>query len=104
MQTSKRDIILQYFGHRTPERKDGGHNCCDHHRNICKCELCNAAVSQPQVMPTCDAESELPAATTTISKEHRDLVRQNFFLTVKAWELLGLVLEALANQLGLACS
>lgn len=76
----KRDIILQYFGYRAPKRKDGGHNCCDHHRNICKCELCKEAVSKPQTLHECDADSELSAATTiqiAISQEHRDLIRKN---------------------------
>ena len=36
----KHEIILHRFGHSASKRRDGGHNCCDHHRSICICEHC----------------------------------------------------------------
>ena len=36
----KREIIRHHFRHSAPKRRDGGHNCCDYHRNICLCEHC----------------------------------------------------------------
>ena len=71
----KRDIILEYFGYDAPQRKDGGHNCCDHHRNICQCELCKDVTKQKDVT-ACNVDSKLPSCSIAISKQQRDLVRQ----------------------------
>ena len=70
----KREIILQHFGHSAPKRSDGGHSCCDHHRNICTCQLCKSKIKpvSEDVLP-----STAPAASTVIvSKEQADLFRQ----------------------------
>ena len=71
----KREIILQHFGHSAPKRSDGGHSCCDHHRNICTCQLCKSKIKpvSEDVLP----RSTAPAASTvTVSKEQSDLFRQ----------------------------
>ena len=64
----KREIILQHFGYSAPKRSDGGHSCCDHHRNICTCQLCKS-----KIKPV--SEDVLPS-TVTVSKEQSDLFRQ----------------------------
>lgn len=73
----KRDIILQYFGYHAPKRNDGGHNCCDYHRNICLCELCTSeAEIVPEIVPEDDLNSTAPAGIIAVSKEQRDIFRQ----------------------------
>ena len=70
----EREIILQHFGHSAPKRSDGGHSCCDHHRNICTCQLCKSKIKpvNEDVLP-----NTAPAASTVIvSKEQADLFRQ----------------------------
>lgn len=72
----KREIILQYFGYQAPDRTDGGHDCCDYHRNICSCELCVSEAKKPKFVTEVDLQSTAPTGSITVSKEQRDLFRQ----------------------------
>jgi superfamily II DNA helicase RecQ len=36
----KREIILNYFGYKSPERTSPEHTCCDYHQNKCCCDDC----------------------------------------------------------------
>jgi len=72
----KREIILQYFGYQAPDRTDGGHDCCDYHRNICSCELCVSEAKKPKFVPEVDLQSTAPTGSITVSKEQRDLFHQ----------------------------
>lgn len=72
----KREIILQYFGYHAPDRTDGGHDCCDYHRNICSCEFCVSEAKKPKYVPEVDLQSTAPTGSITVSKEQRDLFCQ----------------------------
>ena len=72
----KREIILQYFGYQASNRTDGGHDCCDYHRNICSCELCLSEAKKPKFVTEVDLQSTAPTGSITVSKEQRDLFRQ----------------------------
>ena len=72
----KREIILQYVGYHAPDRTDGGHDCCDYHRNICSCELCVSEAKKPKFVPEVDLQSTAPTGSITVSKEQRDFFRQ----------------------------
>ena len=77
----KRNIILQYFGYHAPKRSDGGHNCCDYHRNICTCELhlCKSSSNEKQATVSEGEQhgsTAVTASTVSVSNEQRDLFRQ----------------------------
>ena len=77
----KREIILKYFGYNAPERKDGGHNCCDHHRNICSCDVCSLNVHKLKANDdnkdeVCSPVTAVASTVTSVTKEQRDLVHQ----------------------------
>lgn len=73
----KHQIIPQYFGYNAPVRKYGGHNCCDHRRNICSCHMCTESHSQePERVDEHDSSSIVATANVQVSVEQRELIRQ----------------------------
>ena len=88
----KREIILQYFGYQAPDRTDGGHDCCDYHRNVCSCELCISQAKKPAFVTEVAPQSTGPAGSFIVPKNRETFFVRGLLVFVIPWVLPGHVL------------
>ena len=73
----KREMILNYFGHKLSQRAGPDHLCCDYHQQHCQCDDC-ILVSAVQAFDLHRSKNILPAANTSnsLNSKQRDNIRQ----------------------------
>lgn len=76
--TCKREIILQYFGHKLPMRSNSElHSCCDYHRSVCECPTCldSLAEGMEGLFASCTETAGDHTSAVSVTAEQKEAIR-----------------------------
>ena len=79
----KREVVLEYFGHKTNYQHNPVHLCCDFHKSCCSCIDCQKVESDVDIKNVDNQEAPSSAAllqpVRALSDKAKDLLRRRLF-------------------------